>query len=395
MPIIAAGKTVGAININSLQKHAFDDEELRLLTMVSEHLQTAIDNAQQAEALRHALAEVERLKNRLQAENVYLQEEITTVHQGGEIIGQSRTLQAVLHGVEQVAPTAATVLIQGETGTGKELIARAIHQRSRHQDRPLVKVNCAALPAGLIESELFGHEKGAFTGALARKIGRFELADGGTIFLDEIGELPLELQAKLLHVLQEGEFARVGGSQTIRVDVRVIAATNRDLAAAVKTGSFRADLFYRLNVFPLTLPPLREREDDIPLLVECFLAMMSRKLGKPLQGLSDESMARLLRYAWPGNVRELRNVIERAVILARGPVVEIDEALEQRLPSSILPVPAANLQDVERAHIVRVLGETNGIIEGPRGAARILGLHSNTLRFRLQKLGIKNPRRQL
>jgi formate hydrogenlyase transcriptional activator len=395
MPITADGQTVGAININSLQKYAFDDDELRLLALVSEHLEMAINNAQQAEALRKALAEVERLKNRLQAENVYLQEEITTAHYGGEMIGQSRALQEVLRRVAQVAPTDATVLIQGETGTGKELIARAIHHRSRHQDRPLVKVNCAALPAGLIENELFGHEKGAFTGAVARKIGRFELADGGTIFLDEIGELPLELQAKLLRVLREGEFERVGGSHTITVNVRVIAATNRDLATAVQAGSFRADLFYRLNVFPLTLPPLRERQDDVPLLVECFLARMAQKLGKVLRGLSDESMARVMRYSWPGNVRELRNVIERAAILARGPIVEIDDALDQRLPPSDHPLPATSLQDVERAHILRVLAETNGIIEGPRGAARILGLHPNTLRFRLQKLGITHSRRRL
>ena len=395
MPIRVEGKTVGAININSLQKHAFDDDELRLLEILSAQLETAITNAQQAEALRQALAEVERLKNRLQAENVYLQKEITMVHRCGEIIGQSRALQEVLRRVAQVAPTDATVLIQGETGTGKELIARAIHQRSRYRDRPLVKVNCATLPVGLVESELFGHEKGAFTGAVSRKIGRFELADGGTIFLDEISELPLELQAKLLRVLQEGEFERVGSSHTLTVNVRVIAATNRDLAMAVQTGSFRADLFYRLNVFPLTLPPLRERKDDIPLLVECFLARMTKKLGKALTGLSDDSMARVMRYAWPGNVRELQNVIERAAILARGPFIEIDEALEQRLPSNDHPLPAASLEDVERAHILRVLADTNGIIEGPRGAARILGLHPNTLRFRLQKLGIKNPRRRL
>jgi Nif-specific regulatory protein len=395
MPIRAEGQTVGAININSLQKHAFDDDELRLLAIVSEHLETAINNAQQAEALRRALAEVERLKNRLQAENVYLQEEITTTHHCGEIIGQSRALQAVLSRAAQVAPTDATVLIQGETGTGKELVARALHQGSRYRDRPLVKVNCATLPAGLVESELFGHEKGAFTGAVSRKIGRFELADGGTLFLDEISELPLELQAKLLRVLQEGEFERVGSSRTITVNVRVIAATNRDLAAAVQAGGFRADLFYRLNVFPLTLPPLRERKDDIPLLVACFLARMAQKLGKALTGLSDDAMDRLMHYSWPGNVRELQNVIERAAILARGPLVEIDEALEQRLPPSGHPLPAASLQDVERAHILSVLAETNGVIEGPRGAARILGLHPNTLRFRLQKLGIKHSRRRL
>jgi formate hydrogenlyase transcriptional activator len=288
MPISAEGKTVGAININSWHKQAFDEDELRLLAIVSAHLETAIHNAQQAEARRHALAEVERLKHRLQAENAYLQEELTTTHRGGEIIGQSRAMQDVLRQVAQVAPTDATVLIQGETGTGKELIARAIHRQSRHRDRPLVKVNCATLPAGLVESELFGHEKGAFTGAVARQIGRFELADGGTLFLDEIGERPLAVQAKLLRVLQEGEFERVGGAHTLTVEVRVIAATNRDLATAVEAGSFRADLYYRLHVFPLTLPPLRERQDDIPRLVECFLAGMAQKLGRALTGLSDD-----------------------------------------------------------------------------------------------------------
>ncbi len=391
MPITADGQTVGAININSLQHNAFDDEELRLLALVSEHIETAINNARQAEALRQALAEVERLRDRLQAENVYLREEITTEHHCGEIVGQSRALQEVLRRVDQVAPTDATVLIQGETGTGKELIARAIHQGSRYRERPLVKVNCAALPSGLIESELFGHEKGAFTGAVARKIGRFELADGGTVFLDEIGELPLELQTKLLRVLQEGEFERVGGVHTFRVHVRVIAATNRDLAAAVKAGTYRADLFYRLNVFPLRLPSLRERKDDIPLLAQCLLDRLAKKLGKPLKALSDESLARVRRYPWPGNVRELENVIERAAILARGPVVEIDEALDQRLTESDQSQPMT-LQEVERAHILRVLEEAFWVIDGPRGAARILGLHANTLRSRLQKLGIQNPR---
>jgi formate hydrogenlyase transcriptional activator len=394
MPITADGVTVGTININSLQYNAFDDEELRLLDLVSEHIQTAINNARQAEALRQALAEVERLRDRLQAENVYLREEITTVHRCGEIIGRSQALRDVLRRVAQVAPTDATVLIQGETGTGKELIARAIHQHSRFRERPLVKVNCAALPAGLVESELFGHEKGAFTGAVTRKIGRFELADGGSIFLDEVGELPLELQTKLLRVLQEGEFERVGGVHTLKAQVRVIAATNRDLAAAVQGGSYRADLFYRLNVFPLLLPPLRERKEDIPLLVECQLDGLAKKLGKPLQALSDDSLTRIMRYPWPGNVRELQNVIERAAILARGPVVEIDEALDQRLSEPDQPTPTMTLQEVERAHILRVLENTFWVVDGPRGAARILGLHPNTLRSRLQKLGIKHPRRR-
>jgi formate hydrogenlyase transcriptional activator len=392
MPITANGETVGAININSLQLQAFDDEELRLLALVSEHIETAISNARQAEALRQALAEVERLRDRLQAENVYLREEITTVHHCGEIIGRSRALRDVLRRVEQVAPTDATVLIQGDTGTGKELIARAVHQHSRFRDRSLVKVNCAALPAGLIESELFGHERGAFTGALNRQVGRFELADGGSIFLDEIGELPIELQTKLLRVLQEGEFERVGSVHTQKVQVRVIAATNRDLAAAVQSGTYRADLFYRLNVFPLLLPPLRERQEDIPLLVQCLLDRLAKKLGKPLQALSDDSLARVMRYPWPGNVRELQNVIERAAILARGPIVEIDEALDQRLSEGERPTPSMTLQEVERAHILRVLEDSFWVIDGPRGAARVLGLHPNTLRSRLQKLGLKSPR---
>jgi transcriptional regulator with GAF, ATPase, and Fis domain len=298
----------------------------------------------------------------------------------------------VLKAVETVSPTDATVLILGETGTGKELIARAIHNLSPQKDKPLVKVNCAALAVSLIESELFGHEKGAFTGAVARKVGRFEFADGGTIFLDEIGDVPIELQAKLLRVLQEGEFERVGGSHTITVAVRVIAATNRNLSEAVDAGRFRSDLFYRLNVFPLTLPPLRERKGDIPLLIDYSLGLLGKKLGKPLERVSKESMERLMRYDWPGNVRELLNVIERAAILARGPVVHISDSLDPRLKPVANGASLGKLEDIERSYIIQVLEKTKWTIDGPKGAALILGLHPNTLRSRLLKLGIKQKR---
>src|SRR5262245_14490853 len=277
--------------------------------------------------LRAALAEVEVLRNRLQAENVYLQDEIRTEHNFAEMVGSSPALFAVIRKVEQVAPTDATVLVYGETGTGKELIARAIHQRSPRGARPLVKVNSSAISAGLVESELFGHVKGAFTGAIDKRIGRFALADHGTIFLDEVGELPLETKVKLLRVLQEQEFEPVGSNQTVRVDVRVIAATNRDLDEAVRAGRFRADLFYRLNVFPLRVPPLRERASDIPQLAMFFLSRFARRFGRPVETISAATMDRLLSYSWPGNIRELQNVIERAVILSRGLVLELDRDL--------------------------------------------------------------------
>ncbi len=347
-------------------------------------------------------------------ENVYLQEEIRREHPFEELVGSSPTLGAALHKVDQVAPGNTSVLILGETGTGKELIARAIHNRSARRDRPLVKVNCSAISAGLVESELFGHVKGAFTGALERRVGRFELADGGTIFLDEIGELPLETQVKLLRVLQEQEFEPVGSSRTIRVDVRVIAATNRDLQEAVRTGRFRPDLFYRLNVFPVEIPPLRERRADIPQLVMFFLSRFSRKLGKQISAVAPETMQHLSAYEWPGNVRELQNVIERAVVLCEGPVLEIDpdlvplsaatsRASEPVTPSGGVDAPPANevagvraaasdgiapLEEMERRHIVAALEATAGVIHGPKGAARILKVHPNTLRSRMEKLGI-------
>ncbi len=332
------------------------------------------------------------------AENVYLQEEIQGTHNFIEMVGSSPALLAVLRKIEQVAPTDSTVLISGETGTGKELVARAVHSRSARRDRPLVKVNCSAISAGLVESELFGHVKGAFTGALERRVGRFELADGGTIFLDEVGELPLETQVKLLRVLQEQEFEPVGSSKSIRVDVRVIAATNRDLQEAVRAGRFRADLFYRLNVIPLDIPPLRERSSDVRQLATFFLSRFSQRFGKKVSAVSDETMEHLIRYPWPGNIRELQNVIERAVVVSRGAVLELDRELgpvpgggdrEGAESAAAAPPKFATLEEVERNHIVAILDQTGWVIEGPKGAARILKLHPNTLRSRMGRLGVR------
>ncbi len=385
IPLMATGRLLGTLNLASQTLNRYSEDDALFLSEAATQIALAIENML-------AYEQIATLKGRLEQENIYLQEEIKTEHNFEEIVGQSPSIKAVLKGVETVAPTDATVLLLGETGTGKELVARAVHDLSPHKDKPLVKVNCAALAATLIESELFGHEKGAFTGAVARKIGRFELADGGSIFLDEIGDLPLELQAKLLRVLQEGEFERVGGSQTIKVSVRVIAATNRDLGELVRTGTFRSDLFYRLNVFPLRLPPLRERKSDIPLFANHFLSAFAKKLGKPLEGLSQESMDRLMRYDWPGNVREFVNVIERAAILSPGQVVHVEDLLGLRLDTTSESSKREKLEDVERDHIVRVLEQANWVIDGPRGAAVILGLHPNTLRSRMQKLGIKHLR---
>jgi formate hydrogenlyase transcriptional activator len=339
---------------------------------------------------------MEREKARLEQQNLYLQEEIKSVHNFEEIVGRSASLQAVLDHVRRVAPTDATVLITGETGTGKELFARAIHSHSSRRDKPLIKVNCAALPTGLVESELFGHERGAFSGAISRRVGRFELASGGTIFLDEIGEVPLEVQVKLLRVLQEREFERVGGSAPIRTDVRVIAATNRKLQEAVKAGMFREDLFYRLSVFPVHLPPLRDRRDDLPLLVQFLVSKFASRIGKTIHGVSRDTMARIMDYPWPGNVRELENILERAVILSNAFMLEIDAdvfaavARPQPPPTAVInTIPRLGaLQDVERAHVLSVLKQTNWIIEGPRGAAKVLNLHPNTLRSRLKRLGL-------
>jgi DNA-binding NtrC family response regulator len=358
--------------------------------------------------LRGALEEVQRLRERLQVENRYLQQEISEAINHGEIIGASAALAGVLRKVGQVAGGDTSVLICGETGTGKELIARAIHERSPRRDRPLVKLNCSAISAGLVESELFGHVKGAFTGATDRRVGRFELADGGTIFLDEVSELPAETQTKLLRVLQEQEFEPVGSSKTVKVDVRVIAATNRDLEADIAAGRFRADLFYRLNVFPIELPPLRARREDIPLLARHFLARVARKLGKRIVRIAPASLERLTRHSWPGNVRDLQNAIERAAVLAAGEELVIDwdlgpgietpraspgiEHSDTESRSANVSVSAAaratSLEEIERQHIVAVLKQTRGVIEGPNGAARLLDLKPSTARFRIKKLGI-------
>ena len=338
---------------------------------------------------------MEREKARLQQQNVYLQDEIKAAHNFEEIVGQSPGLLAVLQRVAKVAATDSTVLINGETGTGKELVARAIHSASPRKAKPLIKLNCAALPTGLVESELFGHEKGAFTGATARKPGRFELADSGTLFLDEVGELPPDVQAKLLRVLQEREFERVGGTGPVRVDVRVIAATNRDLARMVTDGKFREDLFYRLNVFPVRLPPLRDRKDDIPLLVRFFANKYATRLGKRITSVEKDTLDLLVAYRWPGNIRELENVLERAVILADGPELAIDPevlAVPGDIPESDTSGSGAqSLLSVEKEHILAVLRQANWVIEGPNGAAKVLAMHPNTLRSRLKKLGIARP----
>ena len=381
LPLVVRGNSIGGITIGSLTKNRYTEADTRFLMEVANQVAIAVDNMKSYE-------EIEALKARFQSEAVYLQEEIKTEHNFEEIIGQSARMRQLLRKIEQVAPTDATVLIQGETGTGKELLARAVHDRSQRKDRPLVKVNCGSIPSGLVESELFGHEKGAFTGATQRRIGRFELAKSGTIFLDEVTELPIDTQVKLLRVLQEGEFERVGSSETIKVDVRVIAATNRDLKEVVRKGSFRDDLFYRLNVFPLEVPPLREREGDIPLLVNFFLSKFGKKLGKELHGVSRKAMDSLTQYKWPGNIRELQNVIERTVVVATGPILNIDDSMI-RSSDSVQEAVIESLENVERNHIVRALNETNWVIHGKKGAAEILGINPSTLRSRMDKLGIK------
>ena len=352
------------------------------------------DRKESEAALQMALEEVNQLKNQLQEENIYLREEIKLEHNFSEIIGHSDAIKYVLHKIEQVAPTHSTVLIMGETGTGKELVARAIHSESPRRARPLVKVNCAVLSASLIESELFGHEKGAFTGASSRKIGRFELADGATIFLDEIGELPPELQVKLLRVIQEGEFERLGSARTIKVDVRIIAATNRNLWDEVQKGLFREDLFYRLNVFPITVPPLRQRVEDISLLVEHFVTKFSKQMGKKITSVVPVTLNALRNYPWPGNVRELANVIERAVINNSGPVLHISN-ISETLQAEAPAVSNKTLEEIEREYINTILGHTGWKIEGPHGAAQLLGLHPSTLRTRMAKLKIQKPQSNL
>jgi len=341
------------------------------------------------ESLRVAYAEIKRLKDRLQAENIYLQQEVARQFNFGEIIGNSKALGQVFLQVEQVAPMNATVLLLGETGTGKGVVARAIHSTSSRKGRPLITVNCTTLPAALVESELFGREKGAFTGAHDRQIGRFELADGGTIFLDEIGEMPAELQSKLLRVIQDGEFERLGSSRTLKTDVRIIAATNRNLAEEIKKGRFREDLFYRLNVFPITMPPLRECKDDILLLINHFVAKFNLKIGKKIETVSTESLNALQGYHWPGNVRELESVIERAVITSQGSALQVLDRFDAVQRSE---EPAGNevkaLGEIEYDHILRTLQKTAWRIEGSQGAAQLLGLNASTLRARMRKFGI-------
>jgi formate hydrogenlyase transcriptional activator len=414
VPLVAQGRSVGVLAVASTRPDQYSESDAAFLQEAANQIVLAVENMKAYEAittlnerLRVALVEVEMLRNRLQEENVYLQDEIHVEHNYAELVGSSPALLDVLRQIDQVAPTDATVLIDGETGTGKELVARAIHKRSLRHERPLVKVNSSAISAGLVESELFGHVKGAFTGAIERHVGRFALADQGTIFLDEVGELPLETQVKLLRVLQEQEFEPVGSNQTVKVDVRVIAATNRNLTEAVREGRFRADLFYRLNVVELRVPPLRERAADIPQLAMFFLGRFAKKFGRPTQTISAETMERLVRYPWPGNIRELQNVIERAVVLSRGPALELGRDLlpsagradagpsverPKAEPASERPAPSGRagvLEDTERAHIVAALERADGVIEGPRGAAKLLDIHPNTLRSRMEKLGIK------
>src|SRR3989339_511850 len=367
------------------------EAEISARKKIEEALQKAHDSLEQQVAertieLQTALSEIRALKDQLEAENIYFRQETKMKHRFEHILGQSNALKYVLYRAEQVASANTTVLILGETGTGKELVASAIHDMSPRKERPLITVNCAALPGNLIESELFGREKGAFTGADTRQVGRFEVAHGSTLCLDEIGELPLELQAKLLRVIQHNEFERLGSSHTIKVDVRIIATTNRNLEEEVRKGRFRQDLYYRLNVFPVTVPPLRQRKEDIPVMVQAFIERYSRKLGKSITSIQKETMKALQDYPWPGNVRELENVIERTVILCTGPALRLADKLEISSPQ--LTSAARTLEETERNYILKILSETRWRIEGKDGAAAILGLHRSTLRARMHKLGI-------
>jgi len=351
--------------------------------------QEIIERKKAEESLLQAFAEIKRLNDRLQVENIYLQKEVANEYNFGEIIGQSTVLSTVFLRVEQVASMNATVLLLGETGTGKGVVARAIHSSSARKSRPMITVNCAALPMSLIESELFGRERGAFTGAHERQIGRFELADGGTIFLDEIGELPLELQSKLHRFIQDGELERLGSPRTIKIDVRIIAATNRDLKEEIRAGRFREDLYYRLNVFPITMPPLRERKEDIPLLVNHFVTKFNKKIGKKIESVSKETVNLLQEYHWPGNVRELESIIERAVITSQGTALQVLDLLDTaRSGDDLMGQEVKALVTMERDHILQVLRKTGWRISGVNGAALLLGLNPSTLRARIKRLGI-------
>jgi len=402
VPLITHGETFGSLNLASRRMDAFAPADVELLQQVAAQIAIAVENAL-------AFKEIDALKNRLAVEKLYLEEEIRSEFNFEEIVGDSPALKRALAQVELAAPAGTTVLLLGETGTGKELFARAIHNLSPRRDRTFVKVNCAAIPSGLLESELFGHERGAFTGAINQKIGRFELADRGTLFLDEVGDIPLELQPKLLRVLQEQEFERLGGNKTQRVDVRLVAATNQDLSKLVAERAFRSDLFYRLNVFPIQIPALRERAEDIPLLVSYFVQRFSRSLNKAVEYIPAEAMEALTHYSWPGNVRELENLIERAVLLSPGkelrvPLSELKSAAlaattgvdssassTSFTSAASLTSPISTLEEAERQHILRALKQTQWRIAGPRGAANILGMKRTTLQARMRKLGIRRP----
>jgi formate hydrogenlyase transcriptional activator len=392
LPLVSRGRVLGIFGVVKYQDAAFTSDDIEFLTQIANQVAIAVENAL-------AFGQIRELKDQLTQEKLYLEDEIRTEMNFAQIIGNSASLRRVLKNVETVAPTGSTVLIYGETGTGKELIARAIHDLSPRRSKPFVKLNCAAIPTGLLESELFGHEKGAFTGAIAQRIGRFEVANGGTIFLDEIGEIPLELQTKLLRVLQEREFERLGSSRTLRTDARLIAATNRDLEAMVAEQKFRSDLFFRLNVFPVHVPPLRERQGDIPLLVRHFTQQFSMRMKKAMETIPSASMDALSRYHWPGNIRELQNVIERAVIISAGPALSIDVA-DLKFPkgghSEEKPAPAkptngtlhSVLQETERQQILEALKQCNWVVAGPNGAAAHLGMKRSTLQLRMHKLAI-------
>jgi formate hydrogenlyase transcriptional activator len=384
LPLTTARRRLGALVFTSKLPSTYDAADLPFLQQVANQVAVAVENA-------FAFEEIEALNAKLQQEKVYLEDEVRAEH-FGDIVGENGALRAVLKKVETVAPTQSTVLVCGETGTGKELVARALHDLSPRKGRTFVKLNCAAIPTGLLESELFGHEKGAFTGAIAQKVGRFELANEGTLFLDEVGDIPLELQPKLLRVLQEQEFERLGSTRTIRVDVRLVAATNRDLGQMVADGRFRGDLYYRLNVFPIVLPPLRERPDDIPLLVRHFTHWFARRMGRRIESIPTATMEALARYPWPGNVRELQNVIERAVILSPGKSLQVplgDLQLEMQPPE--LTVETVTLADAEREHILSTLRETGWVVGGPNGAAARLGMKRSTLQWKMKRLGISRP----
>ena len=385
IPLISRNRTLGLLSLARLAPVPFSPRDLEFLTLVSNQVAIAVENAL-------AYREIAELKDRLAQEKVYLEDEIRSELNFEEIVGRSSTLRSLLQEIETVAPTDSTVLIYGETGTGNELIARAIHNLSARRKSSFVKLNCAAIPTGLLESEMFGHEKGAFTGAVAQRIGRFELANRGTVFLDEIGEIPLELQPKLLRVLQEREFERLGSSRTLRTDARLIAATNRDLGVMVEEQKFRADLFYRLNVFPVLVPPLRERQDDIPLLVRHFVQQFARRMGKAVDTVPTETMNALVHYHWPGNIRELQNLVERAVILSTGPILKVPLNDLQALPAPAAARKIETLEEAERRHILEALDASAWVISGPNGAAASLGLKRSTLQARMDKLGIRRAR---